>query len=156
MGQTPGEFHYIYLEIVDRRLYYKEMNMPLTTKNGILRTASEIVSILKKNRLHKLGFNLPRGKVTAEQAIMLNKVEKELPSTSDVAKADDKELQEVMENAARSTENLTAQLGGESSKDLPMRELLGLYKQHRSIRGSLKVEMTKKVELQKCFEQERC
>ena len=33
---------------------------------------------------------------------MLNRVEKELPSKSDVAKVDDKELQEITENAARS------------------------------------------------------
>ena len=37
---------------------------------------------------------------------MLNRVEKDLPSTSDVAKVDDIELQEIMENAGRSTENL--------------------------------------------------
>ena len=32
---------------------------------------------------------------------MLNRVEEELPSTSDVAKADDIELQEIMENTAK-------------------------------------------------------
>ena len=37
---------------------------------------------------------------------MLNRVEEELPSVSDVAKVDDIELQEIMENAARSTENV--------------------------------------------------
>ena len=47
-------------------------------------------------------------------------MEEELPSLSDVDKADDIELQEMTENVARSTENLTEQLEGESLKDLPM------------------------------------
>ena len=33
---------------------------------------------------------MPVGKVTAQEAVMLNRVEEELPSVSDVAKADDK------------------------------------------------------------------
>ena len=39
---------------------------------------------------------------------MLIRVEEELPS--DISKADNIELQEITENAARSTENLIAQL----------------------------------------------
>ena len=65
---------------------------------------------------------------------MLNRVEKEQPSTSDVAKADDIELQEIMDNVARSTENLVKQLEGTYSEILPMHELQGLEKQLRSIR----------------------
>ena len=79
-----------------------------------------------------------------------------MPSTFDVTKADDIELQEIMENAVRSTENLIEQLQGESSEDLPMRELLGLDEQLKNIQGSLKVEMAKKVELQQHIEQEKC
>ena len=82
-------------------------------------------------------------------------MEEELPSTSDAAKAGDIELQEIMENAARSMENLIKQLEGESSEDLPMRELLVLDKQLRSVRGLLKLEMAKKVELQQCIDQEK-
>ena len=58
-----------------------------------------------------------------------------MSSTSDVAKADNIELQEITENALRSTENLTEQLEGKSSEDLPMHELLGVDKQLRSIQG---------------------
>ena len=61
-----------------------------------------IADILGKNRLRNLGFDIPRGKVTAQEAVMLNKVKQELPSVSDVDKADDIELQEI----AKSTENL--------------------------------------------------
>ena len=79
----------------------------------------------------------------------------ELPSASDVAKADDIELQEIMENAARSVEDLIEQLEGTSSETLSMRELQGLDKQLRGIKGSFKVEVAKKVELQQCIEQEK-
>ena len=113
----------------------------------------EIAKILTKEGLQDLGFNIPvDGKVTARQTIMLNSVEEGLPSKSDVAKVDDIELYEIMENAARSTENLTEQLEDESFKDLPMRKLLGLDKQLRSIHDSLKVEMAKKLELKQCIE----
>ena len=57
---------------------------------------------------------------------MLNRVE-ELPSASDVAKADDIELQEITKNATKSTEDLIAQF--EVRETLPMLELLGLDKQ---------------------------
>ena len=43
---------------------------------------------------------------------MLNRVDEELPSSSDVAKADDIELQEIMENTARSMEDLITQFSG--------------------------------------------
>ena len=91
--------------------------------------------------------------MTAREAVMLNKVKEELPSASDVDKADDIELQEIVENASRNMEYLNQQLEGE---DLPMRELLGLDKQLRSIRGSLKVEVAKKVHLEKRINNEKC
>ena len=53
---------------------------------------------------------------------MLNIIEEEQPFMSDVARADDTELQEIMKNAVRSMENLIEQLEGESSEDLPMHE----------------------------------
>ena len=81
---------------------------------------------------------------------MLNKAQEELPSASDVDKADDIELQEIVENASRSIENLNQQVQEETTEDLPMgshsdpgpvwpmQELLGLDKQLRSIRGFTK------------------
>ena len=86
---------------------------------------------------------------------MINVVEEKLPSASDVAKADDIELQEIKENTVRSTDNLIKQLEGEFSEDLPMRELPGLDKQLRSIRGLLKVEVAKKVQLEERIEREK-
>ena len=40
------------------------------------------------------------GKVTARQAVMLNKAAEELPSESDITGADDIELQEIAEKAS--------------------------------------------------------
>ena len=119
---------------------------------GKLKSVGEIKKTLGKGRLHKLGFF--EDKVTAEQAVMLNRVEEELPSVSDVAKADDDiELQEITENAMKSTEDLITQFKGQET--LPTRELLGLDKQLRSIRGSLKVEVAKKVQLKESIKKEK-
>ena len=101
-----------------------------------------------------MGFDVPKGP-TVQQAVALNKAKEELPSMPDIAKADDIELQEITENASRSMENLNQQLEGESSNYLPMCELLGLDKQLRSIRGSLKVEVAKKVQLEQHIEWEK-
>ena len=75
-----------------------------------------LADILGKDGLHNLGFDISRGKVTARQAVMLNKAQEELPTASDVDKADDIELQEIAENASRSIENLNQQV----TEDLPM------------------------------------
>ena len=75
---------------------------------------------------------------------MLNKAAEELPSVSDITRADDIELQEIAEKAMKSTEDLISQLNDQQSQtdylfEHPLRELQGLDKQLRSIRGSLKV-----------------
>ena len=57
-----------------------------------------------------MGFDVPSGKQTPQQSVILNKTEEGLPSTSDVANADDIKLQDITENAVRSTENLIKQL----------------------------------------------
>ena len=101
-----------------------------------------------KEGLHDLGFDIPTGKVTAWQAVKLNRVEEELPSASDVAKADGIELQEI----TKSTEDLIAQFEGQET--LPMHKLLGLDKQLRSTRGSLKMEVAKKILLEKSIKKE--
>ena len=49
-------------------------------KNSKLRATSGTMNIVDKNRLRRLGFNIPVGKVTAGQAVMLNKAAEELPS----------------------------------------------------------------------------
>ena len=104
-----------------------------------------IADILGKNRLRRLGFNIPVGKVTARQAVMLNKAAEELPSESDITGADDIELQEIAEKASGIISQIKdIQTDMEDLFEHPLLELLGLDKLLRSIRGSLKVEVAKK------------
>ena len=115
-----------------------------------------IADILGKNRLRRLGFNIPVGKLMARQAVMLNKVADKLPSESDITKADDTELQEIVEKASGIISEIKdVQTDTEDLFEHPLHELLGLDKQLRSIRGSLKVEVAKKVELEEHITKER-
>ena len=105
--------------------------------------------ILGKGGLRNLGFDIPRGKVTARQAVILNKAAEELPSESDITKADDIELQEIVEKASGIISQIKdIQTNTDDLFERPLREMLGLDKQLRSIRGSLKVEVGKKVQLE--------
>ena len=84
---------------------------------------------------------------------MLDKAQEELPSESDIAKADDIELQEIVKN----TEDLISHIQIQTDKlfEHPLRDLSGLNKQLRSIRGSLKVEVAKNVQLEECIKKEQ-
>ena len=93
--------------------------------------------------------------LTAQQAVMLNKVEEEIPSVSDVDKVGDIELQEIV----KSTEDLIFQIKDvqTDTDDLfehPLRELLGLDAQLRGIWGSLKVAVAKRVQFEECIKKE--
>ena len=108
-----------------------------------------LADILGKNRLCRLGSNIPVGKLTAQQAVMLNKAAEELPSESDITKVDDIELQEIAEKALGIISQIKdVQTDTEDFFEHPLCELLGLDKQLRSIRGSLTVEVAKKVQLE--------
>ena len=95
-GQNPDAFHFDNFELRDGKLYYRDKSTPLTIRGERLRSVSAIEEILGKAGLRDLGFDIPvEGKLTARQVIMLNKLEEELPRTSDLAKEDDTELQEL-------------------------------------------------------------
>ena len=96
IGETPEEFHYDYFKLENGELCYRGKRKPLTTK-GVLKSVGMLADILGKGGLRNLGFDIPRGKVTARQTVMLNKAAEELPSESDITKADDIELQEIVE-----------------------------------------------------------
>ena len=116
---------------------------------GKLKSVRMLADILGKNRLRRLGFNIPVGKVTARQAVMLNKAAEELPSESDITRADDIELQEIAEKASDIISQIKdVQTETDDLFEHSLRELLGLDKRFRSIRGSLKVEVAKKLELE--------
>ena len=147
-------FQYDYFKLEGGELYHIGNRKPLMTE-GKLRPVGMLADILGKNRLRRLGFNIPVGKVTAQQIVMLNKAAEELPSASDITKTDDIELQEIAEKASdlifriKDVQTDTDDLFGH-----PLRELLGLDKQLRSIRGSLKVEVAKKMQLEECIAKE--
>ena len=75
IGETPELFHYDYLKLESGELYYIGSRKPLTTE-GKLKSVGMLADILGKNRLRRLGFNIPVGKLTAWQAIILNKLQK--------------------------------------------------------------------------------
>ena len=105
-----------------------------------------LVDILGKGGLRNLGFDIPMGKVTAQQTVMLNKAAEELPSESDITEVNDVELQDIAEKAL----DIISQIKDIQSQtdelfERPLRDLLGLDKQLRSILGSLRVEVAKKV-----------
>ena len=87
---------------------------------------------LGKEGLRDLGFDVPVGKVTAHQFMASYRKGSQLPSTSDITKADDIELQEIAENPSKNIKILNQQVQEEPIKDFPMQELLGLDKQLRS------------------------
>ena len=153
--KTPEEFHYDYFKLEGGELYFIGSRNPLTTK-GVLKPVGMLADILGKNRLRNLGFDIPREKVTAWQAVMLNKAAEELPSESDITKVDDIELQEFAKKASGIISQIKdVQTDTEDLFEHPLHELLGLDKQLRSIRGSLKVEVAKKVQLKEHITKEQ-
>ena len=145
IDETPELSHYDYFKLEDGELYYRENRKPLTTK-GKLKSVGMLADLLGKNRLCRLGFNIPVGKVTAQQAVMLNKATEELPSESDITGADDIELQEIAEKALGIISQIKdVQTDTDDLFKHPSHNLLGLDKQLRSIRGSLKVEVAKRL-----------
>ena len=154
IGETPELFHCDYFKLEGGELYYIGNKKPLTTE-GKLKSVGMLADILSKNRLCRLGFNIPVGKVTAQQAVMLNKAAKERLSESDITGADDIELQEIAEKASGIISQIKdIQTDTDDLFEHPLCELLGLDKQLRSIRGSLKVEVAKKLELEERIAEE--
>ena len=99
VGETPEVFHCDCFKLDGGELYYIGNRKPLTTE-GKLKSVGMLADILGKNRLRRLGFNIPVGRITAQQAVMLNKAAEELPSESDITEVDDIELQEIAEKAS--------------------------------------------------------
>ena len=86
--------------------------------------------ILGKEGLCKLGFDIPvDGKVIAQQTVMLNRAPRNYGECSEKHRKSHR-----------------------ASRGYILCELKGLDKWLRSIRGLLKVEVAKKVELQQCME----
>ena len=64
IDETPELFHYDYFKLKGGELYYIGNRKPLMTE-GKLKSVGMLADILGKNRLRRLGFNIPVGKVTS-------------------------------------------------------------------------------------------
>ena len=69
IGKVVEPFHFNYFKLEDVELYYRGNRNPLKTRRE-LKSVGIIVVILGKNRLRNLGFDIPRGKVTTQEAVM--------------------------------------------------------------------------------------
>ena len=101
-----------------------------------------------------MGYNIIKTDLKPRFVLDLLEKQAELPSSSEIAKADTIELEEI----AKSTEDLIFEINNQSQTDdlfeHPLCELLGLDKQLSSIRGSLKVEVAEKGQLEECINKE--
>ena len=134
----PDDFHSDKFELRNDQLCYKENDgKPLMTKKGELRRVQELVKILGIKGLSNLGYNVPEGQSTWD-FIKMKKAKEKLPSASDITKGDNIELIELSRESSRISEDLIMDMKDtqmQTDDSLPMRELLGLDKQVRSIRG---------------------
>ena len=123
-------------------------------RNGELKTIDVITDTLGIGGLREMGYNISKTNLKPRFVLDLMEKQAELPSIHEIAGADEIEFEEI----AKSTEDLIFQINSQSQTDElfehPLRELLGLDKQLRSIRGSPKVEVVKKVELEECIAKE--
>ena len=144
-SRTSNAIHYDNLEHKGTNLYFIGRNEPLTDQYGHFRKITVLKNILGKNRLDSLGYDRtiwPKSK----NVEAIKKALEEMPSASDIDRADDIELQEIVRDTTRRIESLNQQL------EAPMQGLLGPDKQLKSIRGALKVEVAKKVQLEQHIE----
>ena len=115
----------------DGRLYYK--GKPLMNRNGELKTTGVIADVLGIRGFQEMSFNITKTNLKPRFVLDLLEKQAELPSLSEIAKADTIELEEI----AKSTEDLISQINNQTQTDdlfeYPLRELLGLDKQLRSI-----------------------
>ena len=103
-----------------------------------------------------MGYNITKTNLKPRFVLDLLEKQAELPSSSEIAKADDIELEEIAEKASDIISQIKdVQTDTDDLFEHPLRELLGLDKQLRSIRGSLKVEVAKKVQLEEDIAKER-
>ena len=88
----------------DGRLYYK--GKPLMNRNGELKTIGVIADTLGIRGLREMGYNITKTNLKPRFVLDLFEKQAELPSSSEIAKADTIELEEI----AKSTEDLISQI----------------------------------------------
>ena len=140
---------------------YKKTVINLGNIDKGLKSLSEI-SKLGVNRLRLMGFtnityedirpDQPRYKNAREEARKLNEKLNERSKTLESSSTTDPEAIELMEMTSKDIDGLEQETSfiepTERDKLLPLRELQGLDKQIRTIKGSLKVAIAKRVDLE--------
>ena len=140
---------------------YKKTIIHLGNIDKDLKSITEI-SKLGVNRLRTMGFTnityedvqpyQPRFKNAREEARKLNEKLNERSKTLESLSTTDVEAIELMEMTSKDIDGLEQETSfiepTERDKLLPLRELQGLDKQIRTIKGSLKVAIAKRVELE--------
>ena len=115
----------------DGRLNYR--GKPLMNRNGELKMIGVIADTLGIGGLREMGYNITKTNLKPRFVLDLLEKQAELPSSSEVAGTDTIELEEI----AKSTEDLIFQINDQTQTDdlfeHPLRELLGLDAQLRSI-----------------------
>ena len=118
-------------------------------RNGELKTIGIIADTLGIRGLRGMGYNIAKTNLKPRFVLDLLEKQAKLPSSSEIAKADDTELEEIPEKASDIISQIKdVQTDTDDLFEDPLQELLGLDKQLKSIRGSLKVEVVKKVQLE--------
>ena len=148
LQQNPERMHADLFEISDGDLYYRDNSKPLTI-NGRLTPIGSIADILGKKG---------KSRFLARQATMLNKIEEEPPSTSKLTKASDVKLENLTDMVTTNVEEMLHMERDIQTDDLfeyPLREVLGLDKELKNIRGSLASEVAKKVQLEQHIEKKK-
>ena len=95
----------------DGRLYYK--GKPLMNRNGELKTIGVIADTLGIRGLREMGYNITKTNLKPRFVLDLLEKQAKLPSSSEIAKADDIELEEI----AKSTEDLISQINEQTQTD---------------------------------------
>ena len=94
------------------RLYYKKK--PLMNRNGELTTIGVIVDTLGIRGLREMGYNVTKTNLKPRFVLDLLEKQAKLPSSSEIAKADTIELEEI----AKSTEDLIFQMNNQSQTQI--------------------------------------
>ena len=122
----------------DGRLYYR--GKPLINRNGEVKMVGVIVDTLGIRGLQEMGYNITKTNLKPRFVLDLLEKQAKLPSSSEIAKADTIELEEI----AKNTEDLISQINNQSQTDdlfeHPLQELLSLdTKQIDNLNEDLKV-----------------